>query len=1002
MCDSDSATDGTQTWITQPPPADDDAIFLASLDAYLLPMSGDDIDLNLNSNAVTAAEQISVLEMAPAALLGSTSKAAPAPASTAPARGSIRFGRDPRFANGVDVDAESEMLDWHPSYVTESTNDLSILSATDSEPLLTHPRPDELWETTPRSVSFASSTSGSAMERAAPADWQDLIEPAMRRGGEGNGLSFCSSETTGFTVARRAAPRDAAQEGQTLHPTHGARELDLDRLNCECNLAPGPWPSSSSSSTAAFPSASLPRSASFHVPEHSLHPQSHLRRSSYIEPGQYLQQQRKQQHWSSPSFFDPGAASSTEGTPELSPAASIASSASTGTPTAASATLYDYSPPPSPTVINRRRISLPGGTLTPNRNYSSVSSVGPLGSPLAGRSRCAPLPPPRSSTRPTSVHVSSAFVEMQDVYLQQQSPPSLPQQQCQHHSQSHDVLASGLMFTSSTPPRPSSFVAPSQMDALYRSASHDSNASSASPSSATSYASAPPLLSQTHADLVLVESSPLLRASSSNGEAQSGNTSLSGRRSSHRPAPIKIEASPKVRRQASRLSIEVPPNYLQQQPNRAHPLPGGLASPSSPYPSCPEAGSTRPMTPTQQAASQRDMEQLLGQLDNFLGPEGGGASQSMQEAMSSSPGRPIVPLRSPRGAPHLSIPSRMQNSLSSPANFGIASFEISGVTLNEEDLALLDDAEFHNQFNDSSKPYPASAPAWQTTFKPGPQPGQYGGPHPSQQVSYASRPAQYTAPMGSHQMGWSHGAAYQYDSATNTTGGPPTPTTPRYQVSAMPTYQRRESVDPDSLSSPVRRRRSSDGLSAHPTYYTATQHPNRMSYPYFEQQKQLQAPDYQTQRAPYTMQEQYSYGYAATSASSVAGSSSSSFYPTHHHPSSMPRPMVYSSDKFVQPDSPVSPPKSPTKRARISPPKSTVPLPPPSPVRPPLTSSMSSPAVPTVRTKKSGGLAPMFINYSANDKKKLLGGVAPSGSSKKKREEAEAAAKAAAAAAGQR
>ncbi|SCZ90533.1 BZ3500_MvSof-1268-A1-R1_Chr9g10870 [Microbotryum saponariae] len=1001
MCDS--ATDGTRTWITQTPPADD-ATFLANLDAYLLPMSGDEIDLNLNSNAVTAAEQISVLEMAPAAVLGPTPKAGPAPASTAPARGSTRFGRDPPFANGVDVDTESDMLDWHPSYVTASTNDLSILSATESEPLLTHPRPDELWETTPRSVSFASSTSGSAMERAAPADWQDLIEPAMRRGGEDEGVFFCSSATTGFTVARRAAPRDAAQEGQTLQPAHGAGGLDLDRLNCECNIAPGPWPSSSLSSTAAFPSASLPRSASFRVSERSLHPQSHLRRSSYIEPGQYLQQQRKQQHWSSPSFFDLGAASSTEGTPELSPAASIASSASTGTPTAASATLYDYSPPPSPTAINRRRISLPGGTLTPNRNYSSASSVGPLGSPLTGRSRCAPLPPPRSSTR-TSVHVSSAFAEMQDVYPQQQSPPSLPQQQYQHHSRNHDMLASSVTFTPSTPPRPSSFVAPSQMDALYRSASHDSNASSASLNSTTSYASAPPLLSQTHADLMMVESPPLLRTSSSNGEAQSNNNSPLGRRSSRRPAPIKIEASSKGRRQASRLTIEVPPKYLQQQPNRAHPLPGGLASPISPYPSCIEAGSTRPMTPTQQAASQREMEQLLGQLDNFLGPEGGGASQSMQQTMSSSPGRPIVPLRSPRGAPHLSIPSRMQNSLSPPASFGIASFEISGVTLNEEDLALLDDAEFHNQVNDNSKAYPASAPAWQTTFKLGPQPGQYGAPHPSQQVSYTSPPAQYTAPMGSHQMGWSHGAAYQYDNATNTTGGPPTPTTPRNQVPAMPTYQRREAVEPDSLSSPVRRRRSSDGLSAHPTYYTAAQHPNRMSYPYFEQQKQHQAPDYQTQRAPYTTQEQYSYGYAATSPSSVAGSSSSSSYPTHHHPSSMPRSMVALSDAFVQPASPVSPPKSPTKRARTSPPKSTVPLPPPSPVRPPLSSSISSPAVPTVPTKKSGGLPPMFINYSANDKKKLLGGVAPSGSSKKKREEAEAAARAAAAtaaAAGQR
>lgn len=50
----------------------------------------------------------------------------------------------------------------------------------------------------------------------------------------------------------------------------------------------------------------------------------------------------------------------------------------------------------------------------------------------------------------------------------------------------------------------------------------------------------------------------------------------------------------------------------------------------------------------------------------------------------------------------------------------------------------------------------------------------------------------------------------------------------------------------------------------------------------------------------------------------------------------------------------------------------------------------SAPVSPTKRRNNRRSMAPMFINFTTKDAKKLLSGVAPSGSSKRKREEEEA------------
>ncbi|ORY89781.1 hypothetical protein BCR35DRAFT_158736 [Leucosporidium creatinivorum] len=329
------------------------------------------------------------------------------------------------------------------------------------------------------------------------------------------------------------------------------------------------------------------------------------------------------------------------------------------------------------------------------------------------------------------------------------------------------------------------------------------------------------------------------------------------------------------------------------------------------------------------------MEQLLGQLGSFLGPDAT-ANDSPQLEHRAPP--EISRGRTVGGSygQHLGAPQAVAPP---PTSFG-GSIDISGVRLSEEDMALLDEPDYdydHRQ-------YPASAPAWQTSFNFGPS-----GPHPpfqsrSNALHYTAAPLsphypapQYTSASLAPPLAYSHA---DFDAPLSAPLRPrSTPILEQQATFAAP---------PPVSGSGVRRRRSSvddvasyahaSPISAINSSYTYDQQPNpSQSYPYARP-----AP---TQRHTYS-----------TSPSASSMSSASSPVAVHRLPGQAATPRT-SPTKIASP-----------RKTRTSPTK-----------------------------KKGAGGLPMFVNFGASDSKKLLSGVAPSGSSKRRREEQEAAAAAAAA-----
>ena len=166
-----------------------------------------------------------------------------------------------------------------------------------------------------------------------------------------------------------------------------------------------------------------------------------------------------------------------------------------------------------------------------------------------------------------------------------------------------------------------------------------------------------------------------------------------------------------VKRRGSRLSIAVPP------------LPSG---------DVPQA------SPLEQSQSSEEIDQILQMVDMMGSFDHAPQGQAMQlQASTSSQGHARYQQQRP---PPLQLNT---SQLPMPAPF-TGTIEVSGVALDPEDLEMLVSPD-PNQYQDGvfgSRAYPASAPAWQTTFNQGPPP-----PMPQySQASYGHYPTSSAYP----------------------------------------------------------------------------------------------------------------------------------------------------------------------------------------------------------------------------------------------------------------
>lgn len=446
-----------------------------------------------------------------------------------------------------------------------------------------------------------------------------------------------------------------------------------------------------------------------------------------------------------------------------------------------------------------------------------------------------------------------------------------------------------------------------------------------------------------------------------------------------------------ARRQA-RLSIEVP--SYGASPSRAAPPPQPVFE--QPVPVLDDdAGLSE--------ASVREVEQLLGELGTIL--ETGG---SYQHHGITSPPPPLHQQR--RGSGHVelvatpssvrqrvpggSFPMEAQTSSSMSSVFTPTTISISGVTLAEEDLALLDTPSlggtaFAQPPMASHEPFPSSAPAWRTSFEmPPPR-------RPSQaqvvyESHYAQPPSSNVPPIPHYSLSSSVSIPQQNPRFLQHEEIPFRPSSaPRHHTgpnTAPPdmdaAWRRRNSVD-----SPVLAQNQFDSYSPYPPPSPSYTYSQRPQQDYYNQHEQLQNEPICHSPPPQQQQQQYQ----------------------HQQPAWQPQPrqVRISTELPRSVFQPAQPPRAVSGRT----------TPPPSPSKPSVSPS-KAPAPKSTPKRKRGSTAKakpasaMFINFSAADsvrlsslsappsfvsltlsspslQKKLLSGVAPSGSTKKKREEEE-------------
>ncbi|GAA5916132.1 hypothetical protein JCM8208_002218 [Rhodotorula glutinis] len=266
--------------------------------------------------------------------------------------------------------------------------------------------------------------------------------------------------------------------------------------------------------------------------------------------------------------------------------------------------------------------------------------------------------------------------------------------------------------------------------------------------------------------------------------------------------------------------------------------------------------------------------------------------------------------------------------------FSPTSVSISGVTLGEDDFRLLDDAGLGLPDAYHAPTYPQSAPAWQTSFDLPPP------PPPS---SLSSRWNPHSASSAAQSYALAH---------SNSVGSLAPAFNPHVRAhsarDAQPSSSSHESAYPTSPSVAALRRRSSchafvGASQPPPSPHRHHAHPHSHQPPPWANSASTSSPS----RQPY--------------------------YPTYER---QPLPAVLQPPPDVL--RPVTPP--PREQGGLS-----------------ASVSRGSPMSPKTTPKRKRGSptkpkqpVAMFVNYSAQDAKKLLNGVAPSGSTKKRREEEDA------------
>ncbi|GAA5845039.1 hypothetical protein JCM11251_007453 [Rhodosporidiobolus azoricus] len=551
------------------------------------------------------------------------------------------------------------------------------------------------------------------------------------------------------------------------------------------------------------------------------------------------------------------------------------------------------------------------------------------------------------------------FAEMQESYLQQHSP-----QQPTSFALTH--------APSVPPPSTPRRHAPSSSH-LWRSPTSYSTTSS--PTTSPYHRPTTPRAGTYRSDGVLTG------RRGSTGGVLPESPSRSFLRRSQGPAPtyVDVNGSPTklVRRQA-RLQIEVP-QYESSSPSRAPPPPQPVFA----------EGTAASADPGLSEASVREVEQLLGELGTIL--ETGGIyelPQDTQPAQQQQEQQPI-PLHQRRvelvPPPSSSRPrvaggaySYQQPAPAPPPSdpFAPTSISISGVTLAEEDLALLDTPSLGGgEFYQSSYPRPpASAPAWQTSFDmpPPPRPSQ---PQSAYDSSYYAEP-------------YVPASSYASSSSLVPPQYPPrqhTQYSPLQEVPFRPSSAPRDSfltsVESPLPASPRRRRSSVDSAALAASHSSSIRSHAYSPYPSTLGNSYAYSPYSQHSPPRHTR----SHGHLRQSQEST------------HPPQSPPqRPSWYQQQPRLPPG------ELPTVLQPAPPPRpegASTPPPELSPTKGKGGTPKSTPKRKRAAAKPKPAVA-MFINYSSADSKKLLNGVAPSGSTKKRREEEEAAAAAEAAAKG--
>ncbi|GAA6008870.1 hypothetical protein JCM10207_001752 [Rhodosporidiobolus poonsookiae] len=587
---------------------------------------------------------------------------------------------------------------------------------------------------------------------------------------------------------------------------------------------------------------------------------------------------------------------------------------------------------------------------------------------------------------------SGWFAEVQETYLQQQ-PPQQPL------SAYTFGTSPSLQPTPSTPRRH----APSSTH-LWRSPTSYSTTSSpttspyhrpTTPRVAGAYPSDGPRSGRRGSTGGLLPDSPSLRRS----------TPRRGLGTSHGSDADWIPTK-SVRRQAQ-LSIAVPPAYRTASPSRMPPPPQPSFAPTA----------APALENALDEASMREVEQLLGELGPIL--ETGGYEQASQpptpQAPPSQPAPPSeIPLhlrriqlippppsppprqRIPGGSYAYQQPSPAQPPRSAAVAdvFAPTSISISGVTLAEEDLALLDTPSLGGSGGGfeptspvyDSRAYPTSAPAWRTTFDVPPVPQQH--PHPPQEPYYPLPSPSYHHASLAVPMEPQHQPHY-------TAEGVPFRPSSAPRVSSASYYNMHPpSVTAAAAVSGGRRRRSSvDTAALHS--YAATHGADPYgagagaNYSYarpaaqFVQQQQHRAQQHELYRSASSS----SLSASLPPSASAARPRVPPPFPTVLQPA--PPPGSYAIDD--EPDRPVTPPPA-QRTVHIKSAATSGKAAAGSPATAAAAGEKGGEKKATPKRKRGSPAkkkqpGSMFINFSAADSKKLLNGVAPSGSTKKRFEE---------------